>query len=138
MADNVVNYQVGKVNNCNPVFARTIELSCVISLLTSFRTGLSVAAVQQGLWLTGSALNQFLPPPDDVSLTEEKDLDEILDELEQAVAQIQAHQELVNTAPSKEDVAKAMEAEKKDWTIVLPILLQLLTYLIEFLRKPKA
>ena len=95
------------------------------SFISRAREGVSIQTVKEGLWISGCMMEKFVPSDAPTIQHTFTDLESCLDTLEQLIA-----------ANIDDDVNSKTLGSVKDWTVLIPIFMELTKMLLErYLQK---
>lgn len=133
---------------CAPQFPPKFDFACIIQFLMKARsvkeTGVSMALVSEGLWLTGCVVASF--DPVGVTLGNDLAIDTTEDSVFAALNEVDRLDALVAEglkffdADDEEQHALTVQAfrddpKAKDWTVFIPIMLEIVKMILENRRK---
>jgi hypothetical protein len=120
--------------SCDAKFPADISLSCVFGLIAEARNGITPATAKKALWVAGCLLEKIapatVPPQAEVQALEEGTIDDLLDALE---VECQA----LETAQNSAGILATPVAGTQGWEVILPMILQLVMFIIEQRQKKK-
>lgn len=111
--------------SCTPLFSPDMQLSCILTFISRVREGVSIQTVKEGLWISGCMMEKFVPSDAPTIQHTFTDLESCLDTLEQLIA-----------TNIDDDVNSKTLGSVKDWTVLIPIFMELAKMLLErYLKK---
>jgi hypothetical protein len=120
--------------SCDAKFPADLSLSCVFGLIAEARNGITPATAKKALWVAGCLLEKIapatVPPQAEMQTLEEVTLDDLLDALE---VECQA----LETAQNSAGTLATPVAGTQGWEVILPMILQLVMFIIEQRQKKK-
>lgn len=105
---------------CESQFPADVQFTCIIKLIGQTRSDMSIQILKEWLWLAGCMVEKFAPitlPPTSEVQTFKTDLNSKLDELEVL-------------CESKLDSTATPLLASFDWSIIVPIVLQIAEMLL--------
>lgn len=122
--------------SCSAQFPSDISLSCVFGLVAEVRNGITPATAKKALWIGGCLLEKVAPanlPPlaDTQTLSVYPDLNSVVDDLEaqcNTLASVEAGEVATLDAPV---------AGTQGWEVLIPIIFELIKFIIEQRQKKK-
>jgi hypothetical protein len=121
--------------SCPSRFATDLPLSCLISLVQQAKEGVSVSLIKQAMWVGGCLLEKFSPSDQPTTMTVYTTVDEAVEHLDTLLERMAKSEHVVNTAATQEEVAIAQDAVTKDWTVLIPVVLELIRLILENRKK---
>jgi hypothetical protein len=122
--------------SCDAKFPADISLSCVFGLIAEARNGITPATAKKALWVAGCLFEKIapatVPPQAEVQSLEEVTLDDLLDALEAECQALEAA--FYRSSPG---TLAAPVAGTQGWEVILPMILQLVMFIIEQRQKKK-
>lgn len=108
----------GIIMSCQAAFPADMPLSCIIGFISRARDGFTPILLRDGLWISGCLTEKFAPTDVPSIQSSFEDLESALNTLEETINLL-----------TQEDVGTL--AGTKDWTIIVPIFLEIIKMLMD-------
>jgi hypothetical protein len=109
--------------SCESKFSNEVNLSCIFDLAREIRQGVNTKVVKDTLWVSGCLVEKFAPSLPTSPEVRPADTEDAIDYLCDAILAY--------------ETVSADATSTFDWSVLLPIFLQLAQLLLERLTKPK-